>query len=41
MQPGRPACERFWRESVMVRHREAWQIEQWSRKRLRLTRFFQ
>jgi hypothetical protein len=24
MQPGRPACERFWRESVMVRHREAW-----------------
>jgi integron integrase len=29
MQPGRPACERFWRESVMVRHREAWQIEQW------------
>jgi hypothetical protein len=41
MQPGRPACERFWREGVMVRHREAWQIEQWSRKRLRLTRFFQ
>jgi hypothetical protein len=29
MCPGRPACERFWREGVMVRHREAWQIEQW------------
>jgi integron integrase len=29
LQPGRQACERFWREGVMVRHREAWQIEQW------------
>jgi integron integrase len=29
MCPGRKACERFWREGVMVRHREAWQIEQW------------
>ena len=29
MQPGRTACERFWRESVRVRHREAWQFEQW------------
>ena len=30
LQPGRESCTRFWREGVMVRHREAWQIEQWS-----------
>ena len=29
LQPGRESCTRFWREGVMVRHREAWQIEQW------------
>lgn len=29
MVPGRTACARFWRESVMIRQREAWQIEQW------------
>ena len=29
LQPGRAACERFWREGVMARSREAWQIEQW------------
>ena len=39
MVPGREACARFWRESVMSRQREAWQVEQWSRKRLRLTRW--
>ena len=27
--PGREACERFWKESVMAWSREAWQIEQW------------
>ncbi len=30
LQPGRAACERFWKESVMARGREAWQIEQWA-----------
>ena len=29
LQPGRAACERFWRESVTSRHRESWQLEQW------------
>jgi integron integrase len=29
LRPGREACQRFWKESVMVRNREAWQIEQW------------
>ncbi len=29
LEPGRESCTRFWREGVMVRHREAWQIEQW------------
>lgn len=29
LQPGRAACERFWRESVKVRVREKWQMEQW------------
>jgi len=29
LQPGREACELFWKESVMVGNREGWQIEQW------------
>ncbi len=29
LRPGRAACERFWKEAVMARGREAWQIEQW------------
>lgn len=29
LKPGRSACERFWRESVKVRVRENWQLEQW------------
>lgn len=29
LNPGREACELFWKESVMVRNREGWQIEQW------------
>jgi integron integrase len=29
LKPGREACERFWRESVKVRVREGWQMEQW------------
>jgi integrase len=29
-QPGRESCVRFWREQVMVKDREAWQLEQWS-----------
>jgi len=29
LSPGRETCTRFWRESVMTRNREAWQIEQW------------
>jgi hypothetical protein len=33
--PGRLACERFWRESVMARPRESWQIEQWGPASLR------
>ena len=28
LNPGREACELFWKESVMVRNREGWQIEQ-------------
>jgi hypothetical protein len=24
--PGREACQRFWREAVMAKKREAWQI---------------
>lgn len=31
LKPGRAACERFWKESVMSRTREAWQLEQWAR----------
>ncbi|MCB1130615.1 MAG: integron integrase [Verrucomicrobiae bacterium] len=30
LQPGREACERFWREAVLARTREAWQLEQWA-----------
>lgn len=47
LRPGREACERFWKESIKVRSRENWQLEQWSaalrwsRKRLRLTRSVQ
>ena len=29
LHPGREACQRFWKESVMARTRETWQIEQW------------
>jgi integron integrase len=29
LHPGREACQRFWKESVMVRTREGWQVEQW------------
>ena len=29
LSPERETCTRFWRESVMTRNREAWQIEQW------------
>lgn len=29
LQPGRKACEQFWKESVTSRHRESWQLEQW------------
>jgi integron integrase len=29
LRPGRETCTRFWKESVMTRTREAWQIEQW------------
>jgi len=29
LTPGRQACERFWKESVLSRPREGWQIEQW------------
>lgn len=29
LQPGRDACREFWKGAVMVRNREAWQIEQW------------
>ena len=36
LEPGRLTCERFWKESVKVRVRE-----NWSRKRLRLTRSVQ
>lgn len=28
--PGRDSCKRFWREQVLMRQREAWQMEQWS-----------
>ena len=30
LRPGREACERFWKESIKVRSRENWQLEQWS-----------
>jgi integron integrase len=30
LQPGRPSCERFWREGVSCRHREQWQLDQWA-----------
>ena len=29
-EPGRESCIRFWREQVMVKERESWQLEQWS-----------
>ena len=29
-EPGRESCIRFWREQVMVKEREPWQLEQWS-----------
>jgi integron integrase len=29
LQPGKESCERFWRESIKVRVREGWQLEQW------------
>ena len=29
LHPGREACQRFWRESVLARTREGWQLEQW------------
>ena len=29
LRPGREACRVFWKEAVMARSREAWQIEQW------------
>jgi hypothetical protein len=29
LHPGREACQRFWKEAVMVRNRDAWQVEQW------------
>jgi len=29
LRPGRESCERFWKEQVKTRSREAWQIEQW------------
>jgi hypothetical protein len=40
---GRDAAKAFWKSEVLRdgREREKWQLEQWSRKRLRLTRFFQ
>ena len=29
-EPGRECCIRFWREPVLVKEREAWQLAQWS-----------
>lgn len=29
LQPGRDACALFWKEAVMVKDREGWQLEQW------------
>nr|WP_226895733.1 phage integrase N-terminal SAM-like domain-containing protein [Luteolibacter marinus] len=29
LQPGREACQRFWREQVQTKARERWQLEQW------------
>jgi integron integrase len=29
LRPGRDSCALFWKESVMTRPRESWQIEQW------------
>jgi hypothetical protein len=30
LEAGRESCKRFWREPVMVKDRESWQLEQWS-----------
>jgi hypothetical protein len=30
IEPGRESCIRFWREQVMAKEREPWQLEQWS-----------
>jgi integron integrase len=30
IEPGRASCIRFWREQVMAKVREPWQLEQWS-----------
>lgn len=30
LSPGREACERFWKEAVLARTREGWQLEQWA-----------
>lgn len=27
---GREACERFWKESVLAKPREPWQVDQWA-----------
>jgi integron integrase len=29
LSPGRPACERFWKEQVVCKPRERWQLDQW------------
>ena len=29
LQPGRGSCEKFWKEAVLARTRESWQLEQW------------
>ena len=47
LPPGREACLEFWRQRVLIKERQPWQLEQWSaavrwsRKRLRLTRSVQ
>ncbi len=30
LRPGRAACERFWREQVLGKPRERWQLDQWA-----------
>jgi hypothetical protein len=30
LEAGRAACERFWREQVLIKDREPWQLGQWS-----------